>query len=90
MNRGKLLAEVTEKFEGAYRKRTKKALETIDKARKYMPGCDTRTSIWFAPHPIWIEKAEGCYLNDVDGNKYIDFHNCYTTMILGHANPKVV
>ena len=28
MNRGKLFAEATEKFEGAYRKRTKKALES--------------------------------------------------------------
>ncbi|GAI28803.1 unnamed protein product, partial [marine sediment metagenome] len=42
------------------------------------------------PYPFWIEKAEGCRFTDVDGNEYIDFHNCYTTMILGHANPRVV
>ncbi len=55
-----------------------------------MQGGDTRNSIWFEPYPFWIDKAEGCRFTDVDGNEYLDFHNCYTTMILGHANPKVV
>jgi glutamate-1-semialdehyde 2,1-aminomutase len=90
MSREKLLAEVTRKYEDIYRKRTPKSRATLEAARKYMPGGDTRTSIWFQPYPIWIDKAEGCRFTDVDGHEYIDFHNCYTTMILGHANPKVV
>ncbi len=90
MSREQLLAEVTRKYEDIYRKRTRKSGETLEKAKKYMPGGDTRTSIWFDPYPFWIDKAEGCRFTDVDGNEYIDFHNCYTTMILGHANPKVV
>ena len=90
MPREQLLAEVTQKYEDTYRKRTQKSRATLEAARKYMPGGDTRTSIWFEPYPIWIDKAEGCRFTDVDGHKYIDFHNCYTTMILGHANPKVV
>jgi len=90
MIREKLLAEITQKYEDLYRKRTTKSRATLEMARKYMPGGDTRTSIWFEPYPIWIDKAEGCRFTDVDGHKYIDFHNCYTTMILGHANPKVV
>ena len=90
MSREKLLAEVTKKYEDNYRKRTPKSRATLEAARKYMPGGDTRTSIWFQPYPIWIDKAEGCRFTDVDGHEYIDFHNCYTTMILGHANPKVV
>jgi len=90
MSREQLLAEVTKKYEDTYRKRTQKSRATIEAARKYMPGGDTRSSIWFEPYPIWIDKAEGCRFTDVDGHEYIDFHNCYTTMILGHANPKVV
>ncbi len=86
----KLLAEVTKKYEDAYSKRTRKSKEILEKAQRYMPGGDTRTSIWFEPYPFWIEKAQGCRFSDVDGNEYLDFHNCYTTMILGHANPKVV
>lgn len=90
MPKEQLLAEVTKKYEDTYRKRTKKSLATLEAAKKYMPGGDTRASIWFEPYPFWIDKAEGCHFNDVDGNEYIDFHNCYSTMILGHANPKVV
>ena len=85
-----LLAEVTRKYEDTYRQRTPKSRATLEAARKYMPGGDTRASIWFEPYPIWIDKAEGCRFTDVDGHEYIDFHNCYTTMILGHANPRVV
>ncbi|TET68194.1 MAG: aspartate aminotransferase family protein, partial [Dehalococcoidia bacterium] len=90
MSREQLLAEVTKKYEDTYRRRTQKSRATLEAARKYMPGGDTRTSIWFEPYPFWIDKAEGCRFTDVDGHEYIDFHNCYTTMILGHANPKVV
>ena len=90
MSREQLLAEVTKKYEDTYRRRTQKSRATLEASRKYMPGGDTRTSIWFEPYPFWIDKAEGCRFTDVDGHEYIDFHNCYTTMILGHANPKVV
>ena len=37
--------------------------------------------------PIFIKKAEGAYLYDEDGNKYIDFINSWGPMILGHAYP---
>jgi glutamate-1-semialdehyde 2,1-aminomutase len=90
MTREQRLAEVTKKSEDTYRKRTQKSKETLNRASQFMPGGDTRTSIWYDPYPFWIDKAEGCRFTDVDGNEYIDFHNCYTTMILGHANPKVV
>ncbi len=86
----RLLSEITSKYEEAYRKRTRKSQSILATAKKYMPGGDTRSSIWFEPYPIWIDQAEGCRFTDVDGHEYIDFHNCYTTMILGHANPKVV
>jgi len=90
MSSEKLLDKVTQKYQDAYRKRTLKSREAFESARKYMPGGDTQTSIFFWPYPIWIEKAEGCQITDVDGNEYIDFHNCYTTLVLGHANPRVM
>lgn len=40
--------------------------------------------------PIFIEKAEGAYLYDVDGNAYIDYINSWGPMILGHAHKPVV
>jgi len=40
-------------------------------------------------NPLFIEKGEGIYVIDVDGNKYIDLVGSYGPMILGHAHPAV-
>ena len=40
--------------------------------------------------PIFVEKANGAYLYDVDGNTLIDYINSWGPMILGHAHPPVV
>lgn len=39
--------------------------------------------------PLFIERAEGIHIYDVDGNEYIDLVGSYGPMILGHAHPKV-
>ncbi len=40
--------------------------------------------------PITIEKAEGAYLYDVDGNAYVDYLAAYGPIIAGHAHPHIV
>ena len=40
--------------------------------------------------PIFVEKAKGSYLYDVDGNKLIDYINSWGPMILGHAYQPVI
>ncbi|MDR0337197.1 MAG: glutamate-1-semialdehyde 2,1-aminomutase [Planctomycetaceae bacterium] len=40
--------------------------------------------------PIVIERGEGAYLIDVDGNRYLDYVQSWGPMILGHAHPIVV
>jgi len=40
--------------------------------------------------PIFMERAEGAYLYDADGNRLIDYINSWGPMILGHAYPPVV
>jgi len=40
--------------------------------------------------PIFIKKAKGPYLYDVDGNRYIDYCLSWGPMILGHANNQVL
>lgn len=39
--------------------------------------------------PVFIERAQGAYLYDVDGNRYIDYLAAYGPLILGHAHPTV-
>lgn len=40
--------------------------------------------------PVFIKRAEGAYLYDEDGNKYIDYINSWGPMILGHSYPPLV
>ncbi len=40
--------------------------------------------------PIFIERAKGSKIYDVDGNEYIDYVGSWGPMILGHAHPKIV
>ena len=40
--------------------------------------------------PVVIDRAEGPFLFDVDGNRYIDYVLSWGPMILGHADPRVV
>jgi glutamate-1-semialdehyde 2,1-aminomutase len=40
--------------------------------------------------PIFIERGEGPYIWDVDGNRYIDWVSSWGPLILGHADPLVV
>jgi len=40
--------------------------------------------------PIFVERAQGAYLFDADGNKLIDYISSWGPMILGHAYPPVI
>ena len=40
--------------------------------------------------PLFIERGEGPYLYDVDGNRFIDYVLSWGPLILGHAHPEVV
>ena len=39
--------------------------------------------------PLFIRRAKGAWLEDADGNKYLDFINSWGPMILGHAHPEI-
>ena len=41
------------------------------------------------PWPVYIERGEGSRVWDVDGYEYVDFHNGFGVMCVGHANPAV-
>ena len=41
------------------------------------------------PYPLYLERGQGSHVWDVDGNEYLDFHNGFGCMVVGHAHPKV-
>lgn len=61
-----------------------------EEARDYLPGGDSRNSIFWKPYPIFITDASGSRVTDADGVRRIDFINTMTTMILGHGPAPVV
>ncbi len=41
-------------------------------------------------HPLFIDKAQGAYMWDVDGNQFVDYIGSWGPAILGHAHPEVL
>ena len=44
----------------------------------------------YSPLPIVLQKGEGVYLWDVDGNKYLDMMSAYSAVSHGHSHPELV
>src|SRR6267143_1262765 len=76
--------------EATYRLTTPGSRAIHERALAVMPGGTTRTTTYFDPYPLYIERGEGCRVWDADGTERIDMLGNYTAMILGHAHPKVV
>ncbi len=62
------------------------------KAQQHIPGgvnSPVRAFNGVGGTPCFIEKAEGAYIYDADGNQYIDYVGSWGPMILGHNHPKI-
>ena len=73
-----------------YLELTPKSKARWQEAAEYLPGGDSRNSIFWDPYPIFVTSASGCHVVDADGVDRLDFINTMTTMILGHAPPPVM
>ena len=73
-----------------YLARTPRSRELFERATASLPGGSTRTTVYTAPYPPYVESGDGLRVRDVDGNIYRDFLGNYTSLILGHAHPAVV
>ena len=71
----------------------KKSQAAFERARKLIPGGVNSPARAFGAvggHPLFIERAKGAYLFDIDGNQFIDYIGSWGPMILGHAEPRVI
>ena len=41
------------------------------------------------PYPLFMTRAQGSRIWDVDGNEYIDFHNSFGAVLLGHNDARI-
>lgn len=69
----------------------KTSRQAIANAERYIPGgVNSNFRYGISPTPLVIERGEGCYVIDADGNWLIDYYLGMGPMILGHNPPTVI
>ena len=88
IDRDRVIA-LTEQMRTVYRERTARSGEYFERASGVMPGGVPSQFQKNDPWPVYIERGTGAQVWDVDGNEYLDFHNGFGVMCVGHANPVI-
>jgi glutamate-1-semialdehyde 2,1-aminomutase len=83
------IAHLTERERAKLAERTPRSKEYFERARRAMPNGVPSSFQSNDPWPTYIERGVGAQVWDVDGNEYVDFHNGFGVMCVGHANPVI-
>ena len=88
------LSEVREAFVDdivtAYRAATRGSEMAFERFRRVLPGGETRSVTFYRPYPLVLTEGAGPRLRDVDGRTYLDVLNNYTSLVHGHAAPRIL
>ena len=82
--------EIAKEETARLQERTPGSAELFERAVRSMPMGVASSFHAADPYPVYLERGKGSRVWDVDGSEYIDFHNGFGTMAVGHAHPKVV
>jgi glutamate-1-semialdehyde 2,1-aminomutase len=72
-----------------YMQRTVASQASTERAKRVMPLGVPSSFQSYDPHPIVVRRAQQAWMEDVDGNRYIDFDMGYGALFAGHAHPLV-
>ncbi len=84
------IAELTQTEERAFLAKRERSREMWKAATRSMPRGVPSSFQDTPPQPVFIDRGSGSRVWDVDGNEYVDFHNGFGVMVVGHAHPAVV
>ncbi|HEY7514431.1 MAG TPA: glutamate-1-semialdehyde 2,1-aminomutase [Vicinamibacteria bacterium] len=73
-----------------YRSQNKKSHDMYEKAEKVLPLGVSSNFRTYEPYPIYIQRAQGSKMWDVDGREYTDFSMTFGALMVGHAHPVMV
>ena len=73
-----------------YRRQSRGSLEMYHRAEKVLPLGVSSNFRTYEPYPIYIQRAQGSRMWDVDGREYVDFSMCFGALMVGHSNPTMV
>jgi glutamate-1-semialdehyde 2,1-aminomutase len=85
-----LVERLTKEETDALDARHRRSLEYREVAKSHLPGGVSSSWQSWPPHPIYVSHGQGSHVWDIDGNEYVDYHNGYGVMVMGHAHPRVV
>jgi glutamate-1-semialdehyde 2,1-aminomutase len=69
--------------------RTRRSGEYFARAKAVMPAGVPSSFQRSDPWPVYVARGHGAAVWDVDGTEYVDFHNGFGVMCVGHANPLI-
>jgi glutamate-1-semialdehyde 2,1-aminomutase len=75
--------------EERYRRRTPASERCYLEARRYLPGGDSRSPLFYPPYPAVMQRGEGCRLFDLDGNELLDFTGNHSALAVGYGHPHI-
>lgn len=75
--------------EEVYRLRTPASRRFFAEAREYLPGGDSRSTLFYRPYPAVMDRGEGCWLYDIDGNRLLDFTGNHSSLVHGYGHPAI-
>ena len=83
------IAELTAREAARLDARTTASATMYERARQTLSGGVASSYQARAPWPIYLERGQGAHVWDVDGNRMVDFHNGFGSMVQGHAHPAI-
>src|SRR5215470_14315837 len=87
--RNSSLAEALAEARELYAAARPESARIHQRAREVLPGGNTRSVLFYTPFPTAMARGEGCFLEDVDGHRYVDFCGEYTAGLFGHSEPRI-
>ena len=84
------VVELIAKEEERFRSKRKRSDQLWKQAKQVIPRGVPSSFQDAAPQPVFVDHGKGSRIWDVDGNEYVDFHNGFGVMVVGHAHPLIV
>jgi len=81
--------QITARELRVYIDRTHGSQRATERARRVLPMGVPSSFQAYDPHPIVVSRAQDAWMEDVDGNRYIDFDMGFGALFAGHCHPKV-
>ncbi|MCG2885081.1 MAG: aspartate aminotransferase family protein [Vulcanisaeta sp.] len=84
------ILDLIENVKKEYVNKTRRSQELYDELKKYTPyGVHSNWRIW-DPYPMFMSRARGSRIWDVDGNEYVDFCMAFGALVVGHSHPVLI